>query len=458
MSAMPRRRVPGEAPVVIPSIRSRLANALAAWAVVWGLAVGAAVWYAAAEEVDELLDDVLKSSATLLATLAADPAVMSAIAGANGGAAAGEPAPAIGDAGLDSFAWQVVAADGRVSLRSLRAPATAWRATSTPGFSDVAEWRLYGVALAADDRMLYTAQTMQERQEARAETALGAVLAALAVGLVGHVWLRSRVRAELEPLQKLSQRLATFDVDADDAASTTLLGPAERRELQPVHQALEALMQRLSARVDTERAFSAHAAHALRTPLAGIDAQLAVALRECPPALSARLQRVRDAATRLQGVVAALLGLFRTGGQVRRSAVDVAGLLSRLPVAGLQVQVEPGTQVHADADLLAAALVNLLDNALRHGARQVTVSLCAPGRLRLADDGPGMAAERRVALQTAVDAQAYEGRTGLGLMLADRVARAHGGHLHLPEIGHGFAVELELGPATPAAAPARRPS
>lgn len=433
---------------VIPSIRSRLANALTAWAVVWGLAVGSAVWFAAADEVDELLDDVLKSSATLLAAMTADSAVVSAIASASGGVAADGSAPAIGDAGLDSFAWQVVAADGRVSLRSLRAPATAWRALSTPGFSDIADWRLYGVALATDGRMLYTAQTMQERQQARAETALSAVLAALAVGLLVHVWLRSRVRAELEPLQTLSQRLATFDFDADDATSTRLLGPAERRELQPVHQALEALMLRLAARVETERAFSAHAAHALRTPLAGIDAQLAVALRECPPALSARLQRVRDASTRLQGVVAALLGLFRTGSQVRRSAVDVASLLARLPAAGLQVLVEPGTQVNADADLLAVALVNLLDNALRHGAGQVTVSLCAPGCLRLADDGPGMAAERRVALQAALDAQAYERSTGLGLMLADRVARAHGGRLRLHDIGHGFAVALELEPAT----------
>jgi len=34
---------------------------------------------------------------------------------------------------------------------------------------------------------------------------------------------------------------------------------------------------------------------------------------------------------------------------------------------------------------------------------------------------------------------------GLGLMLADLVARAHGGRLHLPAVAQGFAVELELG-------------
>jgi two-component system sensor histidine kinase TctE len=206
-------------------------------------------------------------------------------------------------------------------------------------------------------------------------------------------------------------------------------------------------MQRLDLRMATERAFSAHAAHALRTPLAGIDAQLAVALRECPPPLGARLQRVRDAAARLQGVVAALLGLFRTSGPTIRAPVDVVRLLARLPVAGLQVQVHADTTVLADADLLAAALVNLLDNALRHGAEQVTVQTTAAGGLRLDDDGPGVPAQRRQQLQAALDAQAYDGVTGLGLMLADRVARAHGGRLWLPATDQGFAVELHLGPA-----------
>jgi signal transduction histidine kinase len=349
--------------------------------------------------------------------------------------------------GPERFAWQVVARDGTVSLRSSQAPATPWLATPSAGFRDTPGWRLFGLALGADGRMLYAAQSRNERQGARADAALGAVLAALAVGLLGHLWLRSHVRRELEPLQALSDRLLRLDIDAAVESGDRRLGPAPRRELQPVHQALDALMDRLALRMATERAFSAHAAHALRTPLAGIDAQLAVALRDCPPALGPRLQRVRDAAARLQGVVAALLGLFRTGSPPARAPVDVAQLLARLPVAGLQVQVPVHTTVLADTDLLAAALVNLLDNALRHGARHVTVHPTATGGLRLDDDGPGVPAQRRQQLQAALDAQAYDVGTGLGLMLADRVARAHGGRLRLPEIRQGFAVELDLAPA-----------
>lgn len=468
-------------PPSVPSIRSRLANALVLWSVVWGLSVGAAVWLAATHEVDELLDDTLQSSAELLWRLD--------VARAANGATPHAAIPATTPGGT-RFAWQVVGADGRLRARSERAPAVAWHGTPSAGFSSVAGWRLYGLALGASGPgspgdMLYAAQTLEERREAGAEVALGAVLAAAAVGLLGHLWLRSRTRAELQPLQRLSDRLAGLEPGMGGgpdggAALEAALGPPERRELVPVHQAVAALSQRLALRLANERAFAAHAAHALRTPLAGIDAQLAVALRQCPPGPAAelgdpaaapdlheRLLRVRSATTRLQAVVAALLGLFRSGGALQRQSVDLQRLAALLPVPRLQVEVAPGSQVQADSDLLAAALLNLLDNAVRHGAQRVWLDQPAPQRLRLRDDGPGVPASRLQGLRQALATQDYEGRhgpaLGLGLMLADRVARAHGGGLHLPDLSPdlspdlppgpptdqaGFAVELDLGPAT----------
>jgi two-component system sensor histidine kinase TctE len=347
-----------------------------------------------------------------------------------------------GDNPVQRFAWQVAAPDGSLLMRSPRAPESPWHAAPSAGFSDSAQWRIYGLPLGRDGRMLYAAQTREERQEARSDVALGASLAAVAVGLLGHAWLRARVRAELRPLRALSERLAAWDVDR--AGAQTVLGPAERLELEPVHGAIEALAARLAARIANEQAFAAHAAHALRTPLAGIDAQLAVALRECPPPLRDRLQRVRGAAAGLQGVVAALLGLFRAGEQPQRDTVDVAAMLARLPAPLLEVHAAPGCRVDADPDLLAAALLNLLDNAQRHGASRVWVEP-APHGLRLRDDGPGIAPAQRARLQAALDAQAYEGVSGLGLTLADRVARAHGGRLTLVDADEGFAVEIALG-------------
>lgn len=50
--------------------------------------------------------------------------------------------------------------------------------------------------------MLYVAQTHDERREAQTDMVLSAALAALAIALLAQVWLRGRVRHELEPLDR----------------------------------------------------------------------------------------------------------------------------------------------------------------------------------------------------------------------------------------------------------------
>ena len=426
-------------PIARRSIRKRLLRALVVWALLWSTALALAVWLAVREEVHELLDDGLKTAAeTLIGPLLRTP--MAAPAPASDSpvviqTANGEP---------PRFVWQLVAHDNgaRVLRQSAGAPLQPLLATPAAGFADVAGWRVYGLALGSDAQMLYVAQSGGERGEALDELALAVLLAGLPMGLLGLLWLGARVRTELAPLAELSERLAAHDPMQPGAS----LGDADHEELQPVHQAIDALAGRLTRRLAQERAFTGHAAHALRTPLAGIDAQLAVALREAPAALQPRLLRVRAAGARLQRVVVGLLTLFRSGVEVQRLPQDLALLAERLPFEGLHVVAEAGAPLLADADLLTAALLNLLDNAQRHGAHTVTLSQPAPQRLRVHDDGEGLPAERRLALQQALDDEDYAGRTGLGLMLADLVARAHGGRLSLPAVETGFAAELQLGP------------
>lgn len=424
-------------PARLPSIRARLANALLGWSVVWGVGVALAVGLAAQHEVDELLDETLQSTAFVLQRALS--------LGDAAGSDMATPLPA-GEDG--EFAWQLVGADGRVLRRSANAPESALHRLATAGLSQAGDWRVFGAATGSDGRMLYVAHAQAERGEARNEVALAAALAALSIGLLGVWWLRVRVRQELQPLQRLTEALERHDpLDREHG-----LGSAERAELVPVHTAIDDLGRRLARRLAHERAFSAHAAHALRTPLAGMDAQLAVALRESPPALRQRLQRVRDASSRLQRVVQAMLDLFRAGGDAQRTAIDARSLLAHLPAEGLQVAVAGEGTLWADADLLAAALANLLDNARRHGAHHVRVQVVPGNRLRLEDDGPGLQGERLRDLREALARQDYDGPTGLGLMLADLVARAHGGALSLPAAEQGFVVELALGPG-PVAAP-----
>ena len=417
-----------------PSIGGRLVRSLVLWSALWCAALGAAVWVIVQEEVAELLDDTLHSAAegligplALSLTESVDPSIL-------------PPAPKTSG----RFTWQLVSYGGPAHLVSSArgAPVAPLHDTPKPGFSDVPGWRVYGQATGHDGHMVYVAQTTEERVEAATEIALAALLVGAPMTLFAVLWLRSRVHRELQPLRDLSERLAHYDPMHPDAT----LGAADREELRPVHAAIDALAGRLTRRVAHERAFTSHAAHALRTPLAGIDAQLAVALREAEASHRPRLQRVRTAAERLQRVVVALLAMFRSGAEVQRSEIDVGALAARLPIEGLTMEARGTTRLNADPDLVTAAVLNLIDNAQRHGARSVTFSTPAVNVLRVQDDGPGVEPARRRELRAAIDAQDYAGRTGLGLMLADLVARAHGGGLSLLDEASGFAVELNLGP------------
>jgi len=268
------------------SIRGRLSRALLLSALLWSTALAVSGWLVMREEVDELLDDALQSAAEGMVGL---------LAGPQPAGSAAVPTPVA--VGSRRFVWQLVshAGSSQVLRLSAGAPAAALHATPTPGLSDVAGWRVFGQPLGHAGQMVYVAQTRAERGRAESAVGFAVLLAGLPMVLLALLWLRARVRHELQPLQALSERLSHFDPLLPGAT----LGTSDLEELRPVQAAVDALATRLAQRVARERAFTAHAAHALRTPLAGIDAQLAVALREAPEALQPRLQRVRAAAGRL---------------------------------------------------------------------------------------------------------------------------------------------------------------
>ncbi|WP_290870134.1 HAMP domain-containing sensor histidine kinase [Aquabacterium sp.] len=428
----------------LPSIRARLSRVLMGIALVWGLMVSLTVGLMLHRALDTLLDQGLQESAEILYGLAQ--------AGVHDGKAVNGMLPAPPhDEGL---VWQLVGADGAVRLRSHRAPAEALSERLDVGFSQQALWRVYTLPLPQGQGRLLVAQPEPTRHLAQWMILGGSIGTALLVGLVSTLWLNNRLVRELAPLQDLSRAVADFN-PLDPKAFGRLPAPA-RAELVPMAQAIDALGQRLAARVEHERAFAAHAAHALRTPLAGMDAQLAVALREAPASLQPRLTQTREAAARLRTVVTALISLFRAGGQMQWRPLDLSAVVTRLPVRGVRVQVEAPQPVWADEDLLSAALMNLLDNAARHRATEVMVlaeALPEGGSLiRVRDNGEGLSAERASAVNAALTARQAGEVLGLGLTLAELVARTHEGQVSLVSASShalqapGAEVLLRLGP------------
>ena len=422
----------------LPSILQRVTRTLLLMALLWAVLMAAVVWRVIHDEVDELMDQSLVESAEILHSVIA----------------------LLHQQGLDQamaqshseyeehLVWQIIQPEtGLLAARSHKAPERPLQLTlaSEPRDTSDGLWRVVSFGFQNDPQhILLVAQSEEERVEARTEAATYTLVGTLLMGLLMTLLLNLRVRHELKPLERLSKAVR----DCDPLRPETLPKSPERAELLPMLQAIRELGQRLAQRINSERAFSAHAAHALRTPLAGIDAQLAIALKEAPESLRPRLRRTREAATRLSRVMQALLTMFRSGSEPQRQLIDVAELLPAQAFGELQIDVEADLPVSVDPDLLAAVLFNLLDNAQRHQARHVQLLVTqADGmnRLRLQDDGEGCSAVRLQSLRRALEQQDYGadgGAKGLGLVLADLVMRAHGGQMTLPEVGAGFCVEL----------------
>ncbi|WP_252341196.1 ATP-binding protein, partial [Acinetobacter baumannii] len=105
--------------------------------------------------------------------------------------------------------------------------------------------------------------------------------------------------------------------------------------------------------------------------------------------------------------------------------ISLAAFVQDLPLPGLAIKVSGDADVQADPDLLAAALLNLLDNSVRYGATQAQVSFRRDADVTvipLVDNGPGVGEATRKRIGAALATQHYAPDMGLGLMLADRVA------------------------------------
>lgn len=419
--------------VTLPSIRGRLARSLFATAAAWAVAVSAVLWVIVRHEVDELMDTTLQESAEILAGLLRSREDF----GANLTAAVLPQMPH-----EERLAWQLVNSSGTVLIKSYVAPSEPFGPEGSQGFSELTPgWRVFSMKLARDGPVLHVAQSQAERFEARTEAVVLTIIAALLVGALSALWMRRRVGLELESLSTMADRVAAIDIDA----SAPDLPMATREELATVRNAIIGLAERLRQRVESERAFSAHAAHALRTPLAAIVAQLAVAERQAPPPARLHVAQARTAAHRLGHVVSALMALFRANEDIRPQAMDLQALLTPLPVdKRLAVHVAHQDRLVADPDLLAAVLINLLDNSAKHGATVVTVTHSRAGGkdlLVVEDNGAGAAAAGCLTEpQDWHDHAATAG--GLGLALARLVAQAHGGDVDVVTSASGFRVEL----------------
>jgi two-component system phosphate regulon sensor histidine kinase PhoR len=209
-------------------------------------------------------------------------------------------------------------------------------------------------------------------------------------------------------------------------------------------------LRRETRALSREKAFLAGVTHELRTPLAAIRlfGETLSEGRGDPQEYGALVARESE---RLEDLVERVLAVTRVDERVSFTRLDPARLVrsavaliaERAEKRSIQISLDESLQegtlpeVSWDADGVRRALLNLLDNAVKHGRQggRINVRATLEGEsvnLVVADDGPGIERRdrRRVFGRFQRSATAAAG-TGLGLYVVDQVARAHGGRVDL---------------------------
>jgi two-component system sensor histidine kinase TctE len=288
------------------------------------------------------------------------------------------------------------------------------------------------------------------------------VLIAAAAFAVG--WAVERALKPLLALKEAVERRSPRDLSAIDEESSP-------EEVRPLVHSLNRLFGLVNAQAESQRRFVADAAHQLRTPLAGLQAQVeawaqaasAGATLELP---SEQVRKLRGATRRTSQLANQLLALSRADARGMHSQptrrVDLKQLCenqleSHLDAAtarriDLGVEVAP-VQVMGHEWLLRELLANLVDNAVKYVGEGGAVTIRCGRRgglafLEVEDDGPGVAAaELPRILERFYRVQGTQGEgNGLGLAIAEEIARVHQSHLQLQPgaDGRGLRVTLTL--------------
>jgi two-component system sensor histidine kinase TctE len=278
------------------------------------------------------------------------------------------------------------------------------------------------------------------------------VLIAAAAFAVG--WAVERALKPLLELKDAVERRSPRDLSAIDESGSP-------EEVRPLVQSLNRLFGLVNAQAESQRRFIADAAHQLRTPLAGLQAQVeawaqvAASSTGAPGGLlqlrSDQVHKLRGATRRTSQLANQLLALSRADARTMQAqpmqCVDLKALCEAMLEGHLDAASDKEIDFGLDAEpvqvmghewLLRELLSNLTDNAVKYTPEGGTITLrCGriDGRpfMEVEDDGPGVpVAERARVLERFYRVRGTKGEgTGLGLAIAQEIARVHHSQLEL---------------------------
>ncbi|MGI9482370.1 MAG: ATP-binding protein [Hyphomicrobiales bacterium] len=358
----------------------------------------------------------------------------------------GLPADALGQGGWIDFPYEALGIEDKRTHRA----------------------RAYFTRLSGGYTLLVGRDVEELRQFAQLiRTTMAYALAlALVVGLGGGILMSRNFLRRIERISDTSRSIRAGDM------SERIPDSGSNDEIDRLSQNLNDMLDQIERLMAGMREVSDNVAHDLRTPLTRLRARVEAALREdTKPAMKEALGATLAEADELLRIFNALLSIARAeSGQAREhfEKIDVAEIVDELaelyePLAEdaggkLSVQATPGLTVSGDRQLLAQAVSNLIDNALKYAKpeegsdTQLSIDLRATAAgehavISVSDNGPGISADdhERVAERfVRLDESRSEPGSGLGLSLVKGVAALHEGELKFSGGEGGFTAELIL--------------
>jgi signal transduction histidine kinase len=316
------------------------------------------------------------------------------------------------------------------------------------------------------DRTLVVGEGMHIAEDT-GEALLAGLLSSLAfvalAGFAGAAIIAWRVDRRL---RRTEEALASY---AAGTMSTRLPLEGSGDELDRLALAVNAVLDRVAALIDTIRQVTADAAHDLKTPMTRLRHRLAEAEHSPDADVKSVISAAAADAEQIVATFDALLRIAQVEAGARRARFDIVDLSDVLETVAdaygpdveqagqhLETEVAPSLHVRGDRDLLIQAFANLVENAIRHAGFGAHVKVAAAVQdssvqAVVSDRGPGIPEpDRARVLRRFVRLEASRSTpgTGLGLTLVKAIADLHGAPLVLTDNKPGLRVTLTFAQAS----------
>lgn len=277
------------------------------------------------------------------------------------------------------------------------------------------------------------------------------------------------------PLKKLQSTVKEFAEGNLDARVAPEI-EKRRDELAELGREFDHMAERIAGLISSQKRLLADISHEVRSPLARLSVALELARKNSGEKAIPALDRIEEESERVNQLVGQLLTLTRLESGAERVPPETVILedLVQQVIDDADFEAKPlhkrvkaieleQCRVRGSSDLLRSAVENVIRNAIRYTAPGTAVDVALHWRmdtaiLNVRDRGPGVPESELAHIfepfyRVSEARERSSGGVGLGLSIADRTVKLHGGAIYAENLPNGLQVTIEL-PLAPQPAPA----